>query len=76
MSDQNLARYMDAELAGRKRARQEMARKASENARRASYVDYLPESGNFTESDLWDAIADANGLDVSEISDGDLAEWL
>lgn len=41
-----------------------------------SYMDYLPEDGNFTEDDLWEAIAEANGLDPSEIMDGDLVEWL
>lgn len=41
-----------------------------------TYYDLLPEDGNFTEDDLWEAIADANGVDVSEIADGDLAEWL
>ena len=40
-----------------------------------TFYDYLPE-GNFTEEDLWDAIAESHGLDVSEIMDGDLAEWL
>ena len=39
------------------------------------YHDYLPE-GPFTEDDLWEAIAEAAGLDVSEIADGDLAERL
>jgi hypothetical protein len=29
-----------------------------------------------TEADVWQAIADEHGLDVDEISDGDLAEWL
>ena len=28
------------------------------------------------EQDVWEAIAEANGLDVDEISDGDLMEWL
>lgn len=42
----------------------------------ASYIEFLPEDGNFTEEDLWEAIAEANGLDVSEIADGDLVEWL
>lgn len=41
-----------------------------------SYFDYLPEDGNFTEEELWEAIADANGLDVSEIMDGDLVDYL
>ena len=41
-----------------------------------SYIDYLPKDGNFTEEDLWEAIAEANGLDVSEIMDGDLVEFL
>ena len=40
-----------------------------------TFYDFLPE-GNFTEEDLWDAIAESHGLDVSEIMDGDLAEWL
>lgn len=47
-----------------------------EKARKQSYVEFLPEDGNFTEDDLWEAIAEANGLDVSEIMDGDLVEWL
>ena len=41
-----------------------------------SYIDYLPEDGNFTEEDLWEAIADSLGIDPSEIMDGDLAEFL
>jgi hypothetical protein len=41
-----------------------------------SYNDYLPEDGNFTEDDLWEAIAESQGIDVNEIMDGDLAEWL
>jgi hypothetical protein len=28
------------------------------------------------EQDVWQAIADANGLDYDEIADGDLSEWL
>lgn len=44
--------------------------------RNPSYMDYLPEDGNFTEEDLWEAIAEANGIDASEIMDGDLVEWL
>ena len=40
-----------------------------------NYYDHLPE-GDFTEDDLWEAIAEAAGLDASEIMDGDLAEWL
>jgi len=42
---------------------------------RKGYLAHLPE-GRFTEADLWDAIAESNGLDASEIMDGDLAEWL
>lgn len=30
----------------------------------------------WTEENVWDAIAEANDLDSSEISDGDLTEWL
>ena len=39
------------------------------------YMDSLPE-GRFTEEDLWDSIADSLGVDVNEIADGDLAEYL
>jgi hypothetical protein len=39
-------------------------------------MQHLPADGRFTESDLWEAIAEANGMDASEIMDGDLVEWL
>ena len=45
------------------------------SAKTGTFYDYLPE-GNFTEEDLWEAIAEQHGLDPSEIMDGDLAEWL
>ena len=48
----------------------------AQTKRRTSYMELLPEDGNFTEDDLWEAIAEANGVDVDEIMDGDLAEWL
>ena len=41
-----------------------------------SYLDYLPEDGNFSEEDLCDAIAESLGVDPSEIADGDLVEYL
>ena len=41
-----------------------------------SYIDYLPEDGRFSEEELWEAIAESHGLDVNEIMDGDLVEWL
>ena len=41
-----------------------------------SYLDYLPEDGNFTEDDLWEAIADSLGIDSSEIMDGDLVDYI
>jgi len=31
---------------------------------------------DYTEDSVWQAIADAEGLDYSEIADGDLVEWL
>jgi hypothetical protein len=40
------------------------------------WQDYLPEDAPMTEESVWQAIADANGLDYSEIADGDLVEWL
>jgi hypothetical protein len=45
------------------------------SAKTGTFYDFLPE-GNFTEEDLWEAIAEQHGLDPSEIMDGDLAEWL
>lgn len=41
-----------------------------------NYLDYLPEDGNFTEEELWEAIAESRGLDVNEIMDGDLVDFL
>lgn len=41
-----------------------------------SYLDYLPEDGKFTEDDLWEAIAESIGVDVNEIMDGDLVEFI
>ena len=41
-----------------------------------TYYDYLPENGKFSEEQLWEAIAEANGVDVNEIMDGDLVDYL
>jgi hypothetical protein len=38
-------------------------------------ADWYPD-GDFTEEDLWDAIAEVEGVDVSEISDRDLTEFI
>lgn len=32
--------------------------------------------GNYTESDLWEAIAETQGVDMNEIMDRDLAEFI
>jgi hypothetical protein len=37
--------------------------------------DWYPD-GNYTEAELWDAIAELEGVSVSEIMDGDLTEYL
>jgi len=37
---------------------------------------FIETKGTFSEDDLWDAIAEANGLEYSEVADGDLADWL
>jgi hypothetical protein len=37
--------------------------------------EWYPE-GEFSESELWDAIAESEGVEVSEIMDGDLIEYL
>jgi hypothetical protein len=38
-------------------------------------MDWFPD-GNYSEQDLWDAIAEAEGVDVNEISDRDLTEFV
>jgi len=38
-------------------------------------ADWYPD-GNYTESDLWEAIAEVEGVDVNEIMDRDLAEFI
>jgi hypothetical protein len=38
-------------------------------------ADWYP-NGDFTESDLWDAIAESEGTEVSSIMDGDLTDYL
>lgn len=40
------------------------------------WQDYHDPKAPYTEESVWQAIADANGLDYSEIADGDLVEWL
>ena len=41
-----------------------------------TYFDYLPKDGNFNQEELWEAIAEVEGLDVNEIRDSDLAAWI
>ena len=41
-----------------------------------SYLDYLPDDGNFSEEELWEAIAESIGVDVNEIMDQDLVEFI
>jgi len=40
------------------------------------WQDHHDPDAPLTEDSLWQAIADAEGLDYSEIADGDLVEWL
>lgn len=40
-----------------------------------NYYHFLPD-GPFDEDDLWEAIAESLGVDVSEIADGDLVDYL
>lgn len=39
-------------------------------------MDLVDWSKTVTEEDAWQAIADANDLDYSEIADGDIVDWL
>jgi pyrroloquinoline quinone (PQQ) biosynthesis protein C len=38
-------------------------------------AEWYPE-GKYTEADLWEAIAEAEGVDVNEIMDRDLIEFI
>jgi len=41
-----------------------------------SILAELHPNGEFTESDLWEAIAESEGVEVNEIMDRDLTEYL
>ena len=41
----------------------------------ALLAEWYPD-GDFNEQDLWDAIAEVNGVDVNEIMDRDLTEFI
>lgn len=41
-----------------------------------NYLDFLPENGDFTEEELWQAIADSMDVDYTDIADGDLVDYL
>ena len=43
--------------------------------RKATWQDHHA-GASYTEESVWQAIADAEGLDYSEIADGDLVDWL
>ena len=43
--------------------------------RKATWQDHH-DGASWTEESVWQAIADAEGLDYSEIADGDLVDWL
>ena len=38
-------------------------------------TEWYPD-GVYNEEQLWEAIAESQGMDYQEIADGDLAEWL
>lgn len=38
-------------------------------------AEWYPD-GDFTENDLWEAIAESEGLDINSIMDGDITEYL
>lgn len=41
----------------------------------AVLAEWYPD-GNYSEQDLWEAIAEVNGVDSNSIMDGDLTEYL
>ena len=46
------------------------------NRNRPKWYDYLPTGAPITEETVWQAIADESGVDVREIADGDLVDYL
>ncbi|CAB5218262.1 hypothetical protein UFOVP204_144 [uncultured Caudovirales phage] len=53
----------------------QIARKTMSKDLFAVLAEWHPD-GDFTEEDLWDAIAEVNDVDVNEISDRDLTEFI
>lgn len=49
---------------------------AMSNPSHKAWHDLIDWEHPVTEDDVWAAIAEANGLDYSEIADGDLVDWL
>ena len=43
---------------------------------RRTWHDYIDDDEPLTEESVWQAIADANGVDYSDVADGDLADYL
>ena len=41
-----------------------------------TWHDYIDENAPLTEESVWQAIADANGVDYCDVADGDLADYL
>ena len=48
----------------------------NEPTKQASWQDFLDPDAPLTEDSVWQAIADANDLDYSEIADGDILDYL
>ena len=48
----------------------------NEPTKQASWQDFLDTDAPLTEDAVWQAIADANDLDYSEIADGDILDYL
>lgn len=46
------------------------------NEEKKDWQDFVDWDAPLTEDSVWQAIADANDLDYSEIADGDIFEWL
>lgn len=55
---------------------QQAAQAAPEAAQSNRWEDHVDWGQGLTEDVFWQAVADANGLDVSEIADGDIVDWI
>lgn len=50
--------------------------KGQQVTEKKNWEDFVDWERPLTEDAFWQAVADANDMDYSEVADGDIAEWL